>query len=98
MCGFIKQRRDILAIRFEHTDCNQLRFSSIDSPQENIGDELFLDENISTDDAVSSIDSPQENIGDELFLDENITTDDNFENVEFDDDKISISSVEEPKS
>ena len=44
---------------------------------------------------VSSIDSPQENIGDELFLDENITTDDNFENVEFDDDKISISSVEE---
>ena len=40
-----------------------------------------------------SIDSPQENIGDELFRDENISTDDNFENVEFDDDKILISSV-----
>ena len=44
---------------------------------------------------VSSIDSPQENIGDELLCDENSSTDDNFENVEFDDDKISISSVEE---
>ena len=42
--------------------------------------------------SVSSIKSPQENIGDELL--ENISTDDNFENVEFDDDKILISSVE----
>ena len=30
-----------------------------------------------------------------MLRDENISTDDNFENVEFDDDKISISSVEE---
>ena len=36
-----------------------------------------------------------ENISTELFCDENISTDDNFENVEFDDDKISISSMEE---
>ena len=44
---------------------------------------------------VSSIDSPQENISTELFRDENFSTDDNFENVEFDDDQISISSMEE---
>ena len=41
------------------------------------------------------VNSPQENISDELLRDETISPDDNFENVEFDDDKISISSVEE---
>ena len=37
----------------------------------------------------------EENIGDELLRDEYISIDDNSENVEVDDDKISISSVEE---
>ena len=40
------------------------------------------------------MEASQENIGDELLRDENISTDDNVENVEFDDDKILISSVE----
>ena len=37
----------------------------------------------------------QENIGDQLLRDENISIDDISENVKIDDDKISISSVEE---
>ena len=39
------------------------------------------------------MEASQENISDELLRDENISTDDNVENVEFDDDKILISSV-----
>ena len=41
------------------------------------------------------MEASQENIGDELLRDENISIDDISENVEVDDDKISISSVEE---
>ena len=41
------------------------------------------------------MEASQENIGDELLRDENISIDDNSENVDVDDDKISISSVEE---
>ena len=41
------------------------------------------------------METSQENIGDELLRDENISIDDISENVEIDDDKISISSVEE---
>ena len=40
------------------------------------------------------MESSQENIHDESLREGNVTTDDNFENVEIDDDKISISSVE----
>ena len=44
---------------------------------------------------VPSMEASQENIGNELLRDENNSIDGNSENVEIDDDKISISSVEE---